>query len=64
MGVATVPTVAADKNTQSEQDLYLINASGSLMKNKTNIKDSDDNYYCTNAAGKVTYYSQDKYEKK
>ncbi|WP_270497169.1 hypothetical protein [Hungatella effluvii] len=64
MGVATVPTVAPDKNTQSEQNLYLINASGSLMKNKTNIKDSDDNYYCTNAAGKVTYYSQDKYEKK
>ena len=27
--------------------VYLISTSGKIMKNKTNIKDADDTYYCT-----------------
>ena len=35
---------------------YLVNTSGSIMKKKTNLKDADGMYYCTDADGKVTYF--------
>lgn len=40
---------------------YLVNTSGKIQKNKTNIKDKNDTYYCTDAEGLVTYKG---YEKK
>ena len=40
---------------------YLVNTSGKIQKNKTNVKDKNDTYYCTDAEGLVTYKG---YEKK
>lgn len=40
---------------------YLINTSGKIMKNKTNVKDADDVYYCTDEDGIITYSGYDKY---
>ena len=34
---------------------YLVNTSGDIIKNKTNIKDEDGYYYCTDKDGIVTY---------
>ena len=34
---------------------YLVNEKGTIQKNKKNIKDADDNYYCTDKSGIVTY---------
>ena len=34
---------------------YLVNTSGKIQKNKTNVKDKNDTYYCTDAEGLVTY---------
>ena len=39
---------------------YLVNTSGSIMKNKKNLKDTDDGYYCTDSKGHVTGYSETK----
>lgn len=36
---------------------YLVNTAGDLQKNKTNIKDEDGYYYCTDKDGVVTYKS-------
>lgn len=60
--------IKADKDSKYEivtvedQD-YLINTSGKIQKNKTNIKDADDTYYCTDSKGIVTYIGAEKYEK-
>ena len=35
----------------TRDETYLISTSGKLMKNKKNIKDSDDTYYKTNNKG-------------
>ena len=35
----------------------VVNTSGSIMKNKKNLKDADDMYYCTDSKGHVTGYS-------
>lgn len=35
---------------------YLVNTSASIMKKKTNLKDADGMYYCTNENGQVTYF--------
>lgn len=43
--------------------VYLISTSGKIMKNKTNIKDADDTYYCTDKDGVITYTGDEKYEK-
>lgn len=43
---------------------YLVNVSGTIMKNKTNIKDSDEYYYCTDSQGVVTYKGTEKYTRK
>ena len=42
---------------------YLISTSGKIMKNRTNIKDADDTYYCTDKDGVITYTGDEKYEK-
>lgn len=40
--------------TYEDKD-YLVSTSGTIMKNKNNIKDSDGMYYCTDNSGIVTY---------
>ncbi len=42
---------------------YLINTSGKIQKKKTNAKDGDDRYYCTDSKGVVTYEGNDKWTK-
>lgn len=42
---------------------YLINSSGTIQKKKTNVKDSDDTYYCTNDKGIITYSGSEKQTK-
>lgn len=44
-------------------EAYLINTSGKIQKKKTNIKDKDDYYYCTDADGIVIYKDVEKYKK-
>ena len=46
-----------------EDEEYLVNTSGKIQKKKTNIKDADDRYYCTDSAGIVIYTGSDKWEK-
>ena len=41
---------------------YLVNASGKIQKKKRNVKDGDDNYYCTDASGIVTRKDSEKCE--
>ena len=36
--------------TYKDQE-YLINENGTIQKNKKNIKDADDYYYCTDSKG-------------
>ncbi len=40
---------------------YLINTAGNIQKNKKNVKDADDTYYCTDASGVVTYRGTEKW---
>lgn len=47
--------------TETVGTAYLINTSGKVQKNKTNVKDKDDMYYCTNSDGVVTYVGAEKY---
>ena len=42
---------------------YLISTSGKIMKNRTNIKDADDTYYCTDKSGVIIYTGDEKYKK-
>lgn len=39
---------------------YLVNTSGKVQKNKTNLRDADGTYYCTDKDGVVTYTGGDK----
>lgn len=39
---------------------YLVSTSGKVMKNKKNVKDADDTYYCTDKNGIITYQGTDK----
>lgn len=39
---------------------YLVSTSGKIMKSKKNIKDADDNYYCTDSKGVITYKGNEK----
>ena len=41
----------------------LINTSGKIQKKKTNVKDADDKYYCTDNNGVITYEGNEKKEK-
>lgn len=43
---------------------YLVNTSGKIQKNKTNVKDADDYYYCTDSEGIVTYKGAEKNDAK
>lgn len=45
--------------TYKDKD-YLIGTSGQIAKNKKNIKDADDTYYCTDKNGIVTYQGDEK----
>ncbi len=58
----------ADKELKLETveyggEIYLINSSGTIQKNKTNTKDADDYYYCTDSKGIVTYSGSEKWTK-
>lgn len=39
---------------------YLVNTSGKIMKNKKNLKDGNDVYYCTDKSGVITYSGTEK----
>lgn len=39
---------------------YLVNTSGVIQKKKTNVKDADETYYCTDASGVITYSGSEK----
>ncbi len=41
-------------------ETYLVNTSGVIQKKKTNIKDADGTYYCTDAKGIITYQGDEK----
>lgn len=49
--------------TTSIGTAYLVNTSGKIQKNKTNVKDKDDMYYCTDSDGVVIYRDSEKYKK-
>ncbi len=58
----------ADKDLKLEMveyggETYLVNSSGTIQKNKTNVKDADDYYYCTDSKGIVTYSGSEKQSK-
>ena len=58
----------ADKEMKLETveyggNTYLVNTSGTIQKNKTNTKDADDTYYCTDSKGIVTYVGNEKKSK-
>ena len=54
--------VTADgEETSTIGEGYLINTSGKIQKNKKNVKDKDDMYYCTDSDGIVTYIGSEKY---
>ena len=58
----------ADKELKLETveyggETYLVNSSGTIQKNKTNVKDADDYYYCTDSKGIVTYSGSEKQSK-
>ena len=40
-----------------DTDTYVVNTSGSIMKNKKNLKDTDDRYICTNTDGNIVSYN-------
>lgn len=58
----------ADRDAKLEavsygEEEYLVNTSGKIQKKKTNVKDADDNYYCTDSDGIITYKGSEKQEK-
>ena len=52
--------VAAGIEGVNQNHLVLINASGSIMKNKSSVKDGDDYYYSTNKYGVITAIGSEK----
>ena len=42
------------------KDTYVVNTSGTIMKNKKNLKNLDDMYYCTDKDGKLIHKGYDK----
>ena len=48
------------EGTAAANNLVLINASGSIMKNKSSVKDGDDYYYKTNKYGVIVAISSEK----
>ena len=60
--------IEADSDMRYEQfeyggESYLISAAGKIMKGRTNVKDADGYYYCTDKKGVVTYYGEERYKK-
>lgn len=56
----------ADRDARLEEvsfegNRYLVNTSGKIQKNKKNVRDADDMYYCTDAEGIVTYKGSEKW---
>ena len=47
------------RNIRTDGSCVLVNKSGTIQKNKTNLKD-DDLYFCTDKDGRVTYVGYDK----
>lgn len=47
-----------------EDHEYLVNTSGKIQKNKKNVQDADDVYYCTDADGTVIYRGTEKWTEK
>lgn len=43
-----------------EGEDYLVNTTGTIQKKKTNVRDTDDTYYCTDEKGIVTYQGSEK----
>lgn len=54
-----VVTVNGDDDDESGD--FLVNTSGKIQKNKKNARDGDDNYYCTDSKGRVTYQGSEKW---
>ena len=52
--------VEIGKDTVNLNNLVLINASGSIMKNKSSVKDGDEYYYSTNKYGVITAIGTEK----
>lgn len=48
------------QEVEFEGETYLVNTTGTIQKKKTNIKDADDTYYCTDSRGVVTYKGSEK----
>ncbi len=60
-------TMKADSDSRYEaveweDSDYLVNTAGKIQKNKKNVKDADDFYYCTDGDGVITYKGAEKYE--
>lgn len=51
---------AEDGTEMTSEGGYLVNTSGKIQKNKKNVKDKDDMYYCTDKDGIVTYIGSEK----
>ena len=54
--------LTADEDTKYQavtynKQQYLVNESGTIQKNKKNVKDADDNYYCTDGKGVLRHDS-------
>lgn len=59
-------TMKADSDSKYEaveweDNEYLVNTSGKVQKKKTNVKDGDDYYYCTDSDGVIIYKGTEKY---
>lgn len=58
----------ADKDSKLEVveydgNEYLVNTAGKIQKKKTNVKDADGTYFCTDSDGIVIYEGSEKFEK-
>ena len=57
--------LTADEDTKYgvvtyKNESYVVNEKGSIQKNKKNLKDADETYYCTNAKGILLHSSTEK----
>ena len=54
--------VVKDANGNEVVENYLVNAAGTIMKNKKNLRDAEDYYWCTNAKGVVLNDAQHEFK--
>ena len=57
--------LTADEDTKYgvvtyKNESYVVNEKGSIQKNKKNLKDADETYYCTNSKGILLHSSTEK----